>query len=57
MALEEEHLFPMAESVLDDGDLSEVDQVLDEQRDPVFGDVVDADFADLYQYIQREQGA
>jgi len=55
MVLEEEHLFPMARTVLDEADLAEVDQILNEQRDPIFGDVVESDFADLYQHIQREQ--
>jgi hemerythrin-like domain-containing protein len=52
--LEEEHLFPMAESMLDDTDLEEVAKILAERRDPIFGDVLDADFRDLYEHIQSD---
>lgn len=53
MTLEERHLFPMADQVLVTADLSEVDEALDAMRDPVFGDVVEQDFRNLYESIQR----
>ncbi len=52
--LEEKYLFPLAEKTLDDQDLEEVQRTLDEQADPVFGDVVAEDFKRLYQHIQEE---
>ncbi|MFT5448018.1 MAG: hemerythrin-like domain-containing protein [Gammaproteobacteria bacterium] len=52
--LEEEHLFPLAESMLDESDLEEVAKILAERRDPVFGDVLDADFRNLYEHIQGD---
>jgi hemerythrin-like domain-containing protein len=54
MEMEERYLFPMAERTLDQEDLSEVARILDEQKDPVFGDVVEDDFKRLYQHIQEE---
>ena len=54
IALEEEHLFPLVEKTLDSDDLSEVNRILEEQKDPVFGDVVEADFQSLYDHIQEE---
>jgi hemerythrin-like domain-containing protein len=52
--MEEAHLFPLAQSTLDRADLAEVERILDEQKDPVFGDVVQADFEDLYAHIRDE---
>jgi len=52
--MEEAHLFPLALSTLDRADLAEVERILDEQKDPVFGDVVQADFEDLYAHIRDE---
>lgn len=54
MVLEERHLFPRAKEVLDERDLSEVERILDEQRDPVFGPVVENDFRDLFDFIKNE---
>lgn len=54
MLLEEKHLFPAAQSVLDDEDLSEVERILRDGRDPIFGDVVEEDFKDLLKHIDRE---
>lgn len=54
MLLEEKHLFPAAKKVLDDGDLGEVQRILDDTRDPIFGDVVEGDFQNLFEHIQRE---
>ena len=54
MLLEEQHLFPAARNVLDDEDLGEVEQILQDSRDPIFGDVVDDDFKDLLEHIRRE---
>jgi hemerythrin-like domain-containing protein len=53
MTLEERHLFPMAAQVLEESDLTEVDGILEEKRDPVFGDVVEQDFRNLYDHIQH----
>jgi hemerythrin-like domain-containing protein len=52
--MEERHLFPLAEKMLDDADLQEVERVLEEQKDPVFGDVVAEDFRSLYEHIRGE---
>jgi len=52
--MEERHLFPLAEKVLDASELDEVARVLEEQKDPVFGDVVEADFRNLYEHIRDE---
>ena len=52
--LEEEHLFPLAESMLDESDLAEVAKILAERRDPIFGDLLDADFRNLYEHIQGD---
>ena len=54
MLLEEQYLFPTARKVLDAQDLGEVEQILRDSRDPIFGDVVEEDFKDLLQHIQRE---
>jgi len=54
MEMEEKYLFPLAERTLDDDDLVDVSRILDEQRDPVFGDVVEDDFKRLYEHIQQE---
>ena len=52
--MEEKHLFPLAEKTLDGSDLDEVARTLDTQKDPVFGDVVEADFQNLYAHIRDE---
>jgi hemerythrin-like domain-containing protein len=52
--MEEKYLFPLAEKVLDSQDLIEVQRILQEQKDPVFGDVVEKDFKRLYEHIQEE---
>ena len=54
MALEERHLFPAAREVLDHDDLNEVERILDDTRDPIFGPVVDDDFRDLFSHIERQ---
>lgn len=54
MEMEEQRLFPIAQEALDGADLAEVEQILDAQKDPVFGDTVQADFRDLYAHIHRE---
>lgn len=51
--MEERHLFPLAELVLDAEDFSEVARILDESRDPVFGPVIQADFRNLFRAIER----
>jgi hemerythrin-like domain-containing protein len=53
--MEEQYLFPLAEETLDDNDLREVERLLDEQKDPVFGEVVEADFRNLYDYIREDR--
>ncbi len=55
MEMEEKHLFPLAERTLDDDDLSEVNRILEQQKDPVFGDVVEDDFRRLYEHIEEER--
>lgn len=52
--MEERHLFPLVTQTLDDTDLSEVAQLLREQQDPVFGEVLNADFQALYAHIHDE---
>jgi hemerythrin-like domain-containing protein len=52
--MEELHLFPMAESILDDRDMEEVARIFAENEDPVFGAVVKEDYRDLYRHIQEE---
>jgi hemerythrin-like domain-containing protein len=52
--LEEQHLFPLAETLLDESDLDDVAKILAERRDPIFGDVLDADFRNLYEHIQGQ---
>lgn len=52
--MEEAHLFPLVLRILDRADLAEVARILDEQKDPVFGDVVEADFQVLYAHIRGE---
>lgn len=53
--MEDLHLFPLVESTLDEEDLDEVQRVLDENEDPVFGKVVKEDYRVLYRHID-EQG-
>lgn len=52
--MEEKHLFPIAETQLDDSDLEEVARILKERKDPVFGAVIDADFRNLYDHIHED---
>ena len=52
--MEERHLFPMAESILDDQDMAEVQQIFAENQDPVFGEAVNEDFRDLLRHIQEQ---
>lgn len=52
--MEERHLFPLALRTLEPSDLAEVERILGEQRDPVFAEVVEADFRDLYAHIQGD---
>lgn len=52
--MEERHLFPLVSNTLDEADLDEVARILGEHKDPVFGDVVNADFEDLYAHIHDE---
>lgn len=54
--MEERHLFPMAESILDDQDMEEVERIFKENEDPVFGSVVKDDYRDLYRHIQEQAG-
>ncbi len=50
--MEEIHLFPLAEKTLDEDDLADVARILEEQKDPVFGDVVEEDFRNLYARVK-----
>jgi hemerythrin-like domain-containing protein len=52
--MEDRHLFPLVAEILDDADLTEVAQILRDQKDPVFGEVEDADFQTLYAHIRDD---
>lgn len=52
--LEEASLFPLAKKHLNTSDLEEVAKILAERKDPIFGEVVDADFRNLYEHIRDE---
>lgn len=54
MRMEEEELFPRAEKVLSREDWESVAQAIAQQADPVFGAIVDAQYQELYAYIQQQ---
>lgn len=51
MQREEQRLFPRAEAVLSEKDWKEISETIESRRDPVFGEVVDAQFRSIYQFI------
>ena len=51
MQREEQRLFPLAESLLSDRDWKEISETIEHRRDPVFGEIVDAQFRSIYQFI------
>lgn len=51
MQREEQRLFPRAEAVLSEKDWKEISETIEHRRDPVFGEVVDAQFQSIYQFI------
>ncbi|MDX1527875.1 MAG: hemerythrin domain-containing protein [Gammaproteobacteria bacterium] len=51
MQREEQRLFPLAESVLSEKDWKEISETIEHRRDPVFGEIVDAQFRSIYQFI------
>lgn len=53
LAMEENTFFPLAESRLTPEDWSHIDDDLDEVRDPLFGDRVEAEFRDLSEKLLR----
>lgn len=52
--MEERHLFPLVANTLDEADFGEVVRILEQHQDPVFGDVLNADFQHLYAHIHDE---
>lgn len=51
MQREEERLFPRAEAVLSEKDWKEISETIEHRRDPVFGEIVDAQYRSIYQFI------
>ncbi len=51
MRREEERLFPRAEAVLSEKDWKQISETIELRRDPVFGEIVDAQFRSIYQFI------
>lgn len=54
MQREEKHLFPRAEAALGEKDWKRISNAIEHRRDPVFGEIVDAQFKSIYQYIQLQ---
>ena len=54
MRLEDKEAFPLAERTLQDEDWRWVSEQFEMQKDPVFGSVVEKQFASLFQHIQDE---
>ncbi len=51
MQQEEERLFARAETVLSEQDWKDISETIEHRRDPVFGEIVDAQFRSIYQFI------
>ena len=51
MNREEERLFPRANEVLSNEDWKRVSEKVENQRDPVFGEIVEAQYRSIYQFI------
>lgn len=54
MRREEEHFFPRAEAVLSDSDWTQIRDKIKLQRDPVFGQIVDAQYRSISQFISLQ---
>ena len=53
MDVEEGEVFPLAEKLLDDRDWSAVEDAMGRREDPLFGTLVEARYADLFEYLKR----
>lgn len=51
MRREDERLFPLAKTVLNEQDWKQISETIEHRRDPVFGEIVDAQFRSIYQFI------
>lgn len=56
MKKEEERLFPRAEEVLSAEDWKRISDQVERQRDPVFGEIVDAQYQSIYRFISLQSG-
>lgn len=54
MKREDERLFPRAESILNEQDWKQISEKIERQRDPVFGEIVDAQYRSIYQFISLQ---
>nr|VFJ60947.1 MAG: Hemerythrin-like domain-containing protein [Candidatus Kentron sp. FM]VFJ61382.1 MAG: Hemerythrin-like domain-containing protein [Candidatus Kentron sp. FM]VFK13454.1 MAG: Hemerythrin-like domain-containing protein [Candidatus Kentron sp. FM] len=56
MNLEEGKLFPIAKKVLQDEDRSEIESIMGNREDPLFGEnIVEAEYLALYEYIRNHE--
>ncbi len=51
MRQEDERLFPQAKAVLNNQDWEQISETIEHRRDPVFGEIVDAQFRSIYEFI------
>ncbi len=51
MQREDQKLFPRAEAVLSESDWKEISDTIEHRRDPVFGEIADAQFRSIYKFI------
>lgn len=54
MRREEERLFPRAEAMLSEQDWKQISETIEHRRDPVFGEIADAQYRSIYQFISLQ---
>jgi len=54
MNLEERHLFPLIDRTLTDEDWEGIEKKIDESKDPLFSDTIEASYNKLYEYLKNK---
>jgi hemerythrin-like domain-containing protein len=54
MRQEDERLFPLAKAMLSDQDWNHISEIIEHRRDPVFGEIVEAQYRSIYEFISLQ---
>ncbi len=54
MHQEDEQLFPRAKAALSDQDWKHISETIEDRRDPIFGEIVEAQYRSIYEFISLQ---